>query len=295
MILPAAIDPISRSKRHRLSVPFRSIALCVTILLIWISTFSHAQQTGQWFTDNCLYDTIVNPVIPPGQPGATYLARKGCRVQDSEERVYYHDDKTQTWTDQQTGHVYAVSQGGGWLIQSTAGWVDTTQVPGQHPPNFGPRLQPAPSETGSSAVSNAPVPQQSSNPAGAAVSEMLAPLEITMKADLSSAVQRRVPAELVSQLQEKYRRVLRSAHIEGDRETFSLQDTKRLAWDDYWRAHNLYFEQVYGSLACAVREYDKYDCPSRNPRALSYECNLARDKNTGLCLKLNHDGENFVP
>jgi hypothetical protein len=78
---------------------------------------------GRLYGDGCYYATLVNPVIPPGQPGSAQLVRQGCRVLAPNGRFYYVDDQTRIWHDEVTGHQLARNQQGDWFILSSAGWT----------------------------------------------------------------------------------------------------------------------------------------------------------------------------
>lgn len=106
---------------------------------------------GQLYSDGCYYITLVNPVIPAGQPGYTSLSRQGCRVRGAAGTVFYVDDRTHIWRDEATGYQYGYNAQGVWMIFTDRGW---TPFPGSQivapPPASGTaQQQPAAQSAGS--------------------------------------------------------------------------------------------------------------------------------------------------
>jgi hypothetical protein len=95
--------------------------LAAAAIAFMISTASALAQQGWWGTDGCFYVTVVNRLIPAGQPGYFQQYRAGCNVRNAVGRIFYHDEINQTWKDLRTGELYQVAADGCLYLWTTAG------------------------------------------------------------------------------------------------------------------------------------------------------------------------------
>lgn len=108
------------TKFIRQSAPL--VAMALLLGLIPAAWAQLPRNRGTLYTNGCYYILKANPVIPAGQPGYLVLERQGCRVFGRDGRIYYRDDRTQTWQDELSGAEYAFT---------SRGWVVLAEYPAQ--------------------------------------------------------------------------------------------------------------------------------------------------------------------
>lgn len=80
---------------------------------------------GPMAADGCYYGTVVNPVIPFGQPGYATVVRTGCLGIGPDRRAYFVEVGTNVWHDDSNGYRYGWA-GDQWSIFTTQGWLSVT-------------------------------------------------------------------------------------------------------------------------------------------------------------------------